>query len=62
MDTNNRYYTAEELAEIYRVKPTTVTRWAREGRTEMKNAQKIGKRWLLAKLEPPTYLRNKVKK
>ena len=46
-----RYYTSEELAVIYMVKPRTIAKWAREKKLL---GEKIGKRWLF---EIPTFIR-----
>ena len=45
------YYTIEEMAEIYMVKPATMRKWARNGKLL---AEKVGKRWLF---EIPAFLR-----
>ena len=54
-------YNSKDLARLYRVKETTITKWAREGRTEMKHAKRVGKQWLLNKIDVPAFLREKKK-
>jgi len=55
MSDNNtikkRYYTVEEMAVIYMVKPSTIRKWAKIKKLD---GEKIGKRWLF---EIPAFIR-----
>lgn len=42
----NEYYTVEYIANLYKVHPETVRRWAR---TKTVIAKKIGKKWFFPK-------------
>ena len=48
------YLTLEEVAKILRVSLSTIRRWVREGKIEVK---RVGKKPLVLKTDIPTFLR-----